>query len=106
MLQIRTLTLDSGDTPFDLWMSRLDRRSRAKIRAYIDRVALGGSQKNTKALGDGLNEIKINFGPGFRVYFGVIKSEVMLLIGGGSKATQSRDIERAQELWRQANASA
>jgi putative addiction module killer protein len=106
MLQIRTLSLDNGDRPFELWISTQDRRSRAKIRAYIDRVALGGSQKNIKALGDGLNEIKINFGPGLRVYFGVIRSEVMILISGGSKATQSRDIEIARELWRQANASA
>jgi putative addiction module killer protein len=83
----------------------LDKRSRVKIRAYIDRVALGGSKKNRRSLGDGLNEIKIDDGPGFRVYVGLIGNDVMLLLGGGDKSSQARDIEKAHEYWRNTNAS-
>jgi putative addiction module killer protein len=106
MHQICQLVLDSGASPFEMWISSLDRRSRSKVRAYIDRVALGGSKTNIRLLGNGLNEIKIDFGPGLRVYYGVIRNELMLLIGGGDKGSQARDIEKARELWRQANASA
>ena len=105
MLQIRHFTLDSGVRPFEIWVSSLDKRSKAKVRAYVDRVALGGSKKNIRSLGNGLNEIKIAFGPGFRVYYGVINNKIMLLLGGGDKGSQSRDIEKAYEFWRQANAS-
>jgi putative addiction module killer protein len=105
MLQIRNFTLDSGVKPFEDWVRLLDKRSRVKIRAYIDRVALGGSKKNIRSLGDGLNEIKIDYGPGFRVYFGLIGNEVMLLLGGGDKGSQARDIAKAHEYWRGINAS-
>ncbi len=105
MLKIRQFSLDSGGCPFESWISTLDRRSRSKVRAYIDRVALGGSVKNIRSLGNGLNEIKIDFGPGFRVYYGLIGNQIMLLLGGGDKDSQSRDIERAQHYWSQANAS-
>ena len=104
MLRIRHFTLNSGARPFESWISSLDKRSKAKVRAYVDRVALGGSKKNIRSLGHGLNEIKIDFGPGYRVYYGVIGSEVMLLLGGGDKGSQSPDIEKAYEYWRQANA--
>jgi putative addiction module killer protein len=105
MFQIRYFELDSGVGPFETWISSLDIRSRAKVRAYIDRVALGGSKKNIRCLGEGLNEIKIDFGPGFRIYYGIIGNEIMLLLGGGDKGSQPRDIEKAYEFWRQVNAS-
>jgi putative addiction module killer protein len=104
MLKIRHFTLDSGIKPFETWVSSLDNRSKAKVRAYVDRVALGGSKKNIRSLGDGLNEIKIDFGPGLRVYYGVIDNEIMLLLGGGDKSSQSHDIEKTYDFWRQANA--
>jgi len=102
MLQIRHFSLNSGVKPFETWLSSLDTRSKAKVRAYVDRVALGGSKKNIRSLGDGLNEIKIDFGPGLRVYYGVIDNELMLLLGGGNKNSQSRDIEKIYDFWRQA----
>jgi putative addiction module killer protein len=60
---------------------------------------------NIRSLGQGLNEIKIDFGIGFRMYYGVIDNVIMLLLGGDDKEIQSRDIEKAHEFWRQANAS-
>ena len=105
MLHIQNFALESVVIPFEAWVASLDKRSKAKVRAYVDRVALGDSKMNIRSLGQGLNEIKIDFGTGLRLYYGVIDNVIMLLLGGGDKASQSRDIEKAHEFWRQANAS-
>jgi putative addiction module killer protein len=81
-------------------MSTLSIKDRAIIDSYIDRVALGGSLKNIKSLKDGIFEIKINLGPGFRVYFSYIGQDMMLLILGGDKTTQRYDIVKAKSSWR------
>ncbi len=103
MLHIRVFKLESGAKPFDVWLDQLDKSCKAKVRAYIDGVALGGSRKNVKSIGRGLYEIKIDYGPGYRVYFGLIDEDILLLVAGGDKRNQSRDIQRAREYWRQAN---
>ncbi|MBI4042117.1 MAG: hypothetical protein HY391_01440, partial [Deltaproteobacteria bacterium] len=63
-------------------------------------VAAGGGRKNVRVLGEGVFEIKIKYGPGFRVYFGEEGMGMILLILGGHKGSQSRDIEMARQLWR------
>jgi len=85
-------------------MQSLDKQSQARIDAYIQRVAMGAAKKNTKAVGKAVFEIKINSGPGYRVYFGEVGRRMILLLIGGDKSTQSRDIIRAQEFWRDYNA--
>ena len=62
-------------------------------------------KKHIKSLGDGVFEIKIPHGPGLRVYFAEIENVIMLLLLGGDKSTQTRDIKKAKEYWRQYNAS-
>lgn len=83
------------------WLDSLDIRVQAKITAFVDRVAAGGSKKNIKALGDGVFEIKIDFGSGYRVYFGEIKKVIVLLLLGGDKRTQQKDIDLAKKYWRE-----
>ncbi len=104
MLKIQLYTLESGVRPFGRWFLDLNKASKAKINAYIDRVALGGSRKNIRAITEGLCELKIDCGPGYRVYFGIVDCKIMILLAGGDKNTQLRDIEKAKEYWRQANA--
>ena len=77
--------------------------SQARIDVYIKRVASGGSKNNIKSLGDGVFEIKINYGPGFRVYFGEVQNAIILLLLGGDKSSQKRDIIKAKSYWRQFN---
>lgn len=74
--------------------------TRAVIDAYIDRVAIGGGRKNIRALKDGLFEIKVDKGPGWRVYFGEDGKSIILLLLGGNKTDQNRDIKKAKEYWR------
>lgn len=89
--------------PVQEWLLGLDKISRAKVRAFIERVANGGSKKNVKPVGHGVHEIKIDYGPGYRVYFGEVNNVLMLLLVGGDKSTQDKDIRLAQTYWRAAN---
>ena len=100
MKRILKYVTESGNEPFQDWFLGLDRRAQAKVRAYIDRVALGGSSKNVKPVGEGVHEIKIDFGPGYRIYFGLQGTKAILLLGGGDKSQQSKDILQAKEYWR------
>ena len=71
----------------------------AKVDAYITRVALGGAKKNVRALKDGIFEIKIDFGPGYRVYFGEDGRQIIVLLVAGDKSSQRKDIQKAKQYW-------
>ncbi|MFM8270636.1 MAG: type II toxin-antitoxin system RelE/ParE family toxin [Pseudomonadota bacterium] len=95
------LQLDDGSEPFTEWLESLELRVQARVSAFIDRVALGGGKKNVRALGEGVYEIKIDIGPGYRVYFGEDGKRIILLLVGGDKGTQAKDIFTAKRYWRQ-----
>ncbi|MBL8376547.1 MAG: type II toxin-antitoxin system RelE/ParE family toxin [Burkholderiales bacterium] len=82
------------------WINALkDRTGRARIQVRVDRLVHGnpGSHRNLK---DGISELKIDFGPGYRVYYTQKGDRLLLLLIGGDKSTQQKDIERAVELAR------
>jgi putative addiction module killer protein len=84
--------------PFREWRSRItDDATRATIDARIGRLR-GGNFGNSEPIGGGASENKIDFGPGYRIYYGVAGNNVVLLCGG-NKSTQSLDIERAKKYW-------
>lgn len=86
---------------FDRWLSGLrDRRAVARITARMDRLA-GGNPGDVEPVGEGVSELKINYGPGYRVYFIQRGAILIILLCGGDKSTQSRDIKRAKELAKQ-----
>jgi len=86
---------------FDRWFERLrDRRAAARIQARIDR-AESGNLGDCKPVGEGVSEMRIDYGPGYRLYFVQRGGEVIILLVGGGKSTQARDIEMARELARQ-----
>ena len=89
-----------GDSPFEDWFERLDKLAKAIIILIIQRVAQGGAKKSIKALKDGIFEIKIPHGLGYRIYFAEDGSELIILLVGGDKKTQHRDIDKAKEYWR------
>jgi len=91
---------DSGDKPFKEWLGHLrDVQGRAKIRVRLDRARLGNLGDN-RSVGEGVHEFRIAHGPGYRVYFGLEGSRLILLLLGGDKSTQQKDIARAKEYWR------
>ncbi len=83
---------------FDLWLRGLrDRRAIVRIATTIDRLA-SGNPGDVKSIGGGLSEMRIDYGPGYRVYFMQRGSVVVILLCGGDKATQRQDIEQAKAL--------
>ena len=90
----------SGRAPFDYWLNKLsDRMARAKIRIRLERLE-DGNLGHTAPVGQGVMELKINYGPGYRVYFGQEGTVTVLLLCGGDKSTQDQDIRIAQDYWK------
>jgi putative addiction module killer protein len=97
--QIRIYRCRDGREPYLQWFSKLsDQRARQKIQARIGRIRLGNFGQ-TRSVGAGVQELKIDYGPGYRVYFGLHGNEVVILLCGGDKSTQDRDIRNAQLFW-------
>jgi putative addiction module killer protein len=89
---------DDGRIPIVEWLNGLDVRARARVRIRIDRLE-DGNFGDVEPVGGGVSELRLDYGPGYRVYFGQLGAEVHL-IDGGSKATQARDIKSAIRFWR------
>lgn len=85
--------------PFADWMASLkDLKTRARIAERLRRIAISGSLGDYKNIGDGLSELRFHFGPGYRVYFCRRGAEIVILLGGGDKGSQSRDVKAAKAL--------
>ena len=88
---------------FDRWLKGLkDSKGRTKIQARIDRLA-NGNPGDVGPIGEGLSELRIDFGPGYRVYYGRAGKTLYLLLCGGDKATQDADIKSAHAMWKVLN---
>ena len=84
---------------FRRWFRRLrDRQVRARIRTRLDRVELTGNLGDTRSVGSGVSELRINYGPGYRLYYTRHGEDVVMLLCGGDKDSQQHDIRRAQQL--------
>jgi len=95
-MDVRIYVDQNGKEPFTGWLKNLrDRYSRDKMHTRIDRLQLGNTG-DTKSLGNGLYEMRIHSGPGYRVYFGQVGICIALLLCGGNKTTQQRDITLAR----------
>ena len=95
-VEIRHYANERGRDIFDDWLSCLaDIRTQAKIAVRINRLA-AGNFGDCRSLGKGLYELRIDWGPGYRVYYGMIARTTALLLCGGEKRTQAGDIARAQ----------
>jgi len=77
---------------------RLDSQAAAKVTVAMSRMRQG-NLSNTKPVGSGVMEYKINFGPGYRVYYGRDGEQLVILLAGGTKTRQSKDIQAAQRRW-------
>ena len=99
--EIKKLELQNGLVPFDEWFDSLrDWKMQAAVDARVTRVR-AGNFGDCKSVGGGVFELRIAFGPGLRVYYGLHGQKIVVLVGGGDKRSQARDIQRAQQLWQQ-----
>ena len=99
MIEVREYVDERGRSPFARWFERLDANAAARVRTALARME-AGNLSNVKSVGAGVQEDRIQTGPGFRVYFGLDGDRLIVLLGGGSKRRQQRDIEQARSLWR------
>ena len=89
-----------GLCPFVRWNESLDATTRARITTALDRVERG-SFAAAKSVGAGVSELRLDFGPGYRIYFGRDGETLVILLGGGTKKRQQTDIVTAQALWQE-----
>ncbi len=98
--EVKPYSLPNGKEPYTEWFEKLrDKKAKAKIAVKIDRIKLGNFG-GCEAVGEGLSELKIDYGPGYRVYFGQAGDAIIILLCGGDKSTQSKDIKKAYEYWK------
>ena len=89
----------NGKEPFNEWLKSIpDPTTRARIRAQLERLRVGNFG-NVKFVGEGVFELRFHFGAGYRIYFSKIRNTIILLLCGGDKSSQTRDIERAKSYW-------
>jgi putative addiction module killer protein len=98
MLDIRYYVASGGHQPFAKWFADLDPVARAKVTRALARMEQG-NLSNVKSVGEGVLEYKIDFGPGYRVYFGRDGEVLVILLTGGTKKRQQRDIDAAIAYW-------
>lgn len=99
--QIELYQRQNGAVPFRDWLGSLrDLQAVARIRARLTRIRAGNFGQ-ARALGGGVSELKVDHGPGYRVYYAMSGKTVVLLLIGGDKSTQKRDIETAKDYWRE-----
>jgi putative addiction module killer protein len=85
---------------FDRWLRKLkDIRAKSKIIFRIQKLENDEHHGDTKSVGDGLRELRINYSKGYRVYFKLKDERIIILLIGGDKSTQGKDIEKAKKIW-------
>jgi putative addiction module killer protein len=100
MVEIRKYCDAQGRVPFDAWMNGLrDIRAKQRIHLRVRRLALG-LEGDWKSVGEGVRELRISEGKGYRVYYAWAGASVVILLCGGDKTDQQRDIELAKAYWR------
>ena len=102
--EIRRYKSPNGRIPISEWLAQLDPNTSGRLRAYMDRMKTGNFG-NSKPVGARVLELKINYGPGYRIYYLRNDRSVVILLCGGDKGSQEIDIRRAQayalDYWRQ-----
>jgi putative addiction module killer protein len=90
-----------GSAPFEAWLDNLnDKRAVARVLTRLARVRLG-NLGDCKPVGEGVSELRVDYGPGYRVYFGQKGRVIVVLLCGGDKRSQNRDVGLAKQYWRE-----
>lgn len=98
MFEVIVFFSEDGASPFEDWFNNLDALAAVKVTTAIARIE-AGNLGDVKPVGQGVSERRIPFGPGYRLYFGQDGETLIVLLAGGTKRRQPRDIARAQVLW-------
>lgn len=97
--QLQVYQTQNGREPFTEWLRSIrDRRTRTRIQERLERLEIG-NVGDCQSIGGGVYELRLQFGPGYRIYFGEVDNTIVLLLCGGDKSSQTQDIERAKTYW-------
>lgn len=97
---LKALVLENGSCLFEDWLKEIkDMQTKQRIQARLDRVVLG-NLGDCKPIGEGVFEFRMDFGPGYRIYYAVAGTAIIVLLVGGDKSSQERNILTAQTLWK------
>jgi putative addiction module killer protein len=100
MLTIREYVDRAGRNHYAEWFDGLNAQAAAKVSVALSRMEQGNFS-NVEGVGSGVYEYKLDFGPGYRIYFGKEGDKILILLGGGAKKRQHKAINKAQELWQE-----
>lgn len=100
MIDVQQYIDSKGKTPFGKWFDSLDVQAAAKVTTALEKIAKG-NLSNVEPVGEGVSEYKIDWGPGYRIYFGKDGEILVILLGGGTKKRQATDIATAKQAWGQ-----
>ena len=98
-IEVEIYKTKAGAAPYLEWLSLQDPSTRGRINARVAKLRSGNLGKFEK-VGDNIMELKENFGPGYRIYCRQVGKQIVLLLCGGDKSSQKRDIKRAKEFWK------
>jgi putative addiction module killer protein len=98
MPDVRVYETLEGRRPFDDWFDSLEARAAARVTKVLSKIR-SGLLPSVEPIGGGVHESKIDYGPGYRVYFGVHNGLLIFLLGGGDKRSQKKDIAEAKQRW-------
>lgn len=99
--ELRVLETKEGRIPFVEWLGQLrDKVAIRRIEARLYRASVGNFG-DWKAIGEGVCEMRVDFGPGYRVYYALHEDAIIVLLVGGDKSSQSQDIELALQIWKE-----
>ena len=100
MITIREYIDENSRSPYARWFNRLNAPAAAKVATALVRMEQGNFS-TSKGIGEGVFESRIDFGPGYRIYFGKDGDTLVILLGGGTKKRQQKDIMMAKMLWKE-----
>jgi putative addiction module killer protein len=98
MIRVREYLDARGRNEYRTWFDGHDVAAATKVTVALERIAAGNTS-SIKSVGEGVSEYKIDFGPGYRIYFGKDGVQLVILLGGGTKKRQNQDIEDAKAAW-------
>src|ERR1035441_568968 len=98
MIEILQYHTESGENLFAAWFKSLDKQTSLRIMAAVYRLEQGNFS-NAKSVGEGVQEYRLDFGPGYRIYFGKDGEQIVILLAGGTKKRQQQDIDAARVRW-------
>jgi putative addiction module killer protein len=97
-IEVREYLDPNGSSPFASWFAHLNPKAAAKVATVLIRLA-AGNFSNIKGVGSGVFEHRIDFGPGYRIYFGKDGERLVIVLGGGTKKRQQQDVNAALANW-------